>query len=80
MPKKSQHSKINPQEPAPSYQALKDELETVMAELQREDLDVDVALKHYQRGLELVRQLEQYLETAENKVIELKAKFSAEPK
>ena len=80
MPKKSQHSKINPQEPVPSYQVLKDELETVMAELQREDLDVDVALKHYQRGLELVRQLEQYLETVENKVIELKAKFSAEPK
>ena len=63
-----------------SYQALQTELDTVMAELQREDLDVDAALQHYQRGLELVRQLQQYLETAENKVIELKAKFKADPK
>jgi exodeoxyribonuclease VII small subunit len=63
--------------PAPSYETLKAELDTLMLELQREDLDVDVALKHYQRGLELVRQLEQYLETAENKVIELKAKSDA---
>jgi exodeoxyribonuclease VII small subunit len=61
---------------APSYQALQAELDTILAELQREDLDVDAALQHYQRGLELVRQLQQYLETAENKVIELKAKFN----
>ncbi|MDP9129321.1 MAG: exodeoxyribonuclease VII small subunit [Candidatus Binatota bacterium] len=59
-----------------NYQLLKSELDTVMAELQREDLDVDAALKHYQRGLELVRSLEQYLKTAENQVIELKNKFN----
>ena len=46
-----------------------------MLELQREDLDVDAALKYYERGLELVRQLEQYLKTAENRVVQLKAKF-----
>jgi exodeoxyribonuclease VII small subunit len=72
MPKK----KTTPKQPAASYQALKAELDTVMDELQREDLDVDAALQHYQRGLELVRQLQHYLETAENKVIELKAKFN----
>lgn len=58
------------------YQALSSELESVMAELQREDLDVDAALKHYKRGLELVKQLEEYLETAENKVRTLKAQFN----
>jgi exodeoxyribonuclease VII small subunit len=47
----------------------------VLGELQRDDLGVDAALKHYQRGLELVQQLEAYLKTAENKVTELKAKF-----
>ena len=73
MPKK-------PAKPAIDYQTLQAELDTVMAELQREDLDVDAALKHYQRGLELVEQLQQYLETAENKVIELKAKFNASSK
>jgi len=57
------------------YQTLMAELETILAELQQEDLDVDQAVKQYQRGLELVRQLEQYLEGAENTVKELKAKF-----
>ena len=52
----------------------------MMTELQREDLDVDAALRHYQRGLELVQQLQQYLETAENKVVELKVKFNDRPK
>jgi len=63
---------------ARSYQALSSELEAITLELQREDLDVDVALQRYQRGLELVRLLEEYLKTAENRVSELKAKFSPE--
>jgi len=66
--------KTAPQQPAPNYETLKTELDTIMAELQREDLDVDAALQHYQRGLELVRQLEEYLAKAENRVAELKAK------
>ena len=61
---------------SPSYEELRAELDAIMAELVREDLDVDTALKHYQRGLELVNQLEQYLKTAENKVVEFKAKFN----
>lgn len=60
--------------PAANYQTLKSELDGIMAELQREDLDVDTALRHYQRGLELVRSMEDYLKTAENKIIELKTK------
>lgn len=60
----------------PSYDHLKSELDSIMLELQREDLDVDQALKYYQRGLELVRQLEDYLKTAENTVTELKATFN----
>ena len=64
---------------APTYQTLKTELDTIMAELQREDLDVDTALKQYQRGLEVVRQLERYLKTAENTLSELRAKPAAEP-
>lgn len=59
----------------PSYEQLKTELDTILAELQRDDLDIDQALKHYERGLKLVKQLEQYLKTAENKVTELKAAF-----
>lgn len=63
-----------PAQPDPTYQSLKAELDSIMAELQRDDLDVDLALQHYGRGLELVHQLEQYLKTAENQVTELKAK------
>jgi exodeoxyribonuclease VII small subunit len=60
---------------APNYQELKAELDSIMAKLQAEDLDVDEALKLYQRGLELVQELDSYLKTAENTVQELKARF-----
>lgn len=60
----------------PSYQDMNDELETIIADLQREDTDVDQAVKQYKRGLELIQQLEKHLKTAENTVQELKAKFS----
>jgi len=46
-----------------------------MSELQDESLDIDLALKHYQRGLELVMSLEDYLKNSENKINELKAAF-----
>lgn len=46
-----------------------------MSELQDESLDIDLALKHYQRGLELVKSLEDYLKNSENKINELKAAF-----
>lgn len=66
--------------PAPTYESLKAELDSIMNELQREDLDVDKALEHYRRGLELVSSLEKYLKTAENKVKELKAAFNTSKK
>ena len=58
-----------------SYESLNDELENIMSELQDESLDIDLALKHYQRGLELVKSLEDYLKNSENKINELKAAF-----
>ncbi len=60
------------------YQALNRELETVLAELETGGDDVDVAIKQYQRGMEIVVQLEAYLKTAENKVQKVKASFNAE--
>jgi len=57
-----------------TYRDLKAELDAIMLELQREDLDVDEALKHYKRGQELIKQLEKYLKTAENTLTELRAK------
>lgn len=59
-----------------SYATLNSELEAIMLELQREDLDIDLAIKHYERGLELIKALENYLKTADNKISELKAAFA----
>lgn len=59
----------------PGYQTLADELDDILVELQQADLDVDVAVKKYERGLELIKELESYLAAAENRVSELKAKF-----
>lgn len=56
-----------------NYQALKAELDTVLDNLQQPDTDVDAALKGYQRGLELIGQLENYLKTAENEIVKLQA-------
>lgn len=64
-----------PKSKAVSYEELKTELDAALSELQGSDLDVDEALKQYEQGLELVKQLEAYLEQAENKVKVLKATF-----
>ena len=57
------------------YKALQAELDDIMRSLQHEDIDVDVAAKGYERGMEIVAQLEAYLKTAENKVQKLRAQF-----
>lgn len=63
--------------PVKSYAQLKAALDEVLDKLQSTELDVDEALKQYQQGLELVKQIETYLDTVGNSVVELKAKFNA---
>lgn len=53
------------------YRAMSDELESIVADLQQDDIDVDEAMQKYERGLELIKQLEKYLKTAENKIEKL---------
>lgn len=57
---------------AVDYQALSSELDTILFDLQQGELDIDAAMQKYQRGLELVKLLEEYLKTAENRVAKLK--------
>jgi exodeoxyribonuclease VII small subunit len=57
-----------------SYKDLSAELEQVMTDLESGDLDIDQAVKCYERGLKIVRELETHLKDAENKVTELKAR------
>lgn len=56
-----------------SYEELAHELDSVIANLQRDELDVDEALKNYQRGLELTKILENYLNKAESQIKKIKA-------
>lgn len=58
-----------------SYQELKLQLDSVLETLQSDDLNVDNALKAYETGMELVKQLELKLSEAENKITKLKEKF-----
>lgn len=58
-----------------SYAELKQELDSVLDSLQRNDIDVDDALKSYERGMELIGLLEAKLKSAENKITKLKQKF-----
>lgn len=58
----------------PTFRELSDQLETVLAQLQAEDIDVDEALKLHEQGTKLVAQLETRLTAAEHKVKTLKSK------
>lgn len=61
----------------PDYNLLSQELATIVAQLQSEDASIDDSLKQYERGLVLIKHLEAYLKTAENKITELQAAFAA---
>lgn len=55
------------------YQALNTELSEILARLQSDDLSVDEALKAYERGIAITKELEKYLKTAENKVAKVRS-------
>jgi exodeoxyribonuclease VII small subunit len=59
----------------PTYQELKTELDELLEQLQADDISVEDAMKHYERGMELIAELGKHLTTAENKITKLKAKF-----
>lgn len=52
----------------PTYQQLSQELDTILAQLQSGDLDIDEALIAYDKGQKIIKQLQAHLDAAENKV------------
>lgn len=56
-----------------SFTELNDELEDVITRLQADGIDVDEALKLYEHGIKLTKELEAQLKRAENVVHELRA-------
>jgi exodeoxyribonuclease VII small subunit len=61
------------------YQTLSKELDNVLERLQQEDISIDDAVASYERGMELIDELQAYLTNAENKVQKIKADFTAKP-
>lgn len=62
--------------PNKTYQQLQSELDEVLLKLQSTELDADEAVKLYESGLKLVKQLEIILKSAENTASKLKAGHS----
>lgn len=54
------------------------ELEQIVAWFEREDVDLEEGLKKFERGLELAKKCKERLKEVENKVVEIRAKFSEE--
>lgn len=54
------------------YQTLNIELDEILAALQQPDVRVDQAVQLYERGLQLVKELEAHLKQAENSIQALK--------
>ncbi len=55
-----------------NYQQLSEKLDELLAKLQNPDVDVDEALKLYEQGQVIIKKLEDYLKTAENKLKHIK--------
>ncbi len=55
-----------------AYRELQADLDKVLDQLQSAELDIDKALELHKQGQELIKQLEDYLQTAKNTVEHLK--------
>lgn len=58
------------------FKTLNARLDEILAKLQSDDLDIDEAVSLYEQGIEVTKQLETYLQQAENKVTKIKADLS----
>lgn len=68
-----------PKQPFNFEQAYQ-ELEKIVSEFESGEIDLDLGLKKFERGLELASELKKRLSEVENKVIEIKKKFGEGPK
>jgi len=54
------------------------EIEEINEWFQEEEIDLDEALRKYERGMELINKCKERLKEAENKFEEIKKKYAAE--
>lgn len=55
------------------YQAKSQELDSIIANLQDPDANIDEAIKNYEIGKKLIKEIEEYLTNAENKIKKIKS-------
>jgi exodeoxyribonuclease VII small subunit len=58
-----------------TYQQMTDELAQLVEWFESDKVNLDEAVAKYEQAMELLKQMEDYLKTAENKVKKIKAKF-----
>jgi exodeoxyribonuclease VII small subunit len=58
-----------------TYRELSDELAETMEWFESGEVDLDAAVAKYRRAMELIEQLEQYLQTAENEIKKITKSF-----
>jgi exodeoxyribonuclease VII small subunit len=63
---------------AKTYQDLSDELNKLTDWFESESLNLDEAVDKYEQAMELLKQMENHLKTAENKVKKIAVKFDAD--
>ena len=59
-----------------NYPRLSAELDDILDKLQSSDIDIDEAMRAYERGQQIINQLETHLKTAQSKVTKLTKDFS----
>jgi exodeoxyribonuclease VII small subunit len=57
-----------------NYRQLSDELQRIIESMQENDTDIDSALKQYERGMQIVSELESYLKKVGNSIQDIAAK------
>lgn len=63
-------------QPIQNLQQLFDELESIVTQFEKGGIDLDKSLALFERGLALAEQCKSRLKEVENKVIDIKKKFS----
>lgn len=58
-----------------AYRQMNEELAELMAWFESEEVDLDKAVIKYEQAVKLLGEMESHLKTAENKIIQLKAKL-----
>ncbi|MEI8338585.1 exodeoxyribonuclease VII small subunit [bacterium] len=56
-----------------NYQEKSQQLDNIIASLQNPDDDIDSAIKNYENGKKIIKEIEEYLTKAENKIKKLKS-------